>query len=323
MPNFIEVCAGCGGLSLGFINQGFTPIFLNDNDKNCCKTLKRNHPDINVIEKSMVDLNEELDDIEELDLLMGGVPCQAFSQAGKRMGLEDERGDLIIKFADLIERLRPKVFLIENVKGLITHNNGETFTTIIERLNCNGDYEIYHKVLNANNYGVPQKRERVFIVGTYLNKDFIFPNEKDYKPVLRDVLEDCPPSQGVTYSENKREIMEMVPEGGCWVDLPINIQQEYLGASYYSGGGKRGIARRLSMDEPCLTLTTNPSQKQTERCHPTETRPLQIREYARIQTFPDNFIFEGGINSIYKQIGNAVPVKLAEEMAISINELFE
>lgn len=323
MPNFLEVCSGCGGLSLGFINKGFTPLLLNDNDKNCCKTLTKNHPNVKTLHKSMTDLDEELDEIEDLDLLMGGVPCQAFSHAGKRLGLEDDRGDLILKFGELIERLKPKVFLIENVKGLLTHEGGETLKFVLEKLNPNDEYDIFYKLLNANNYGVPQKRERVFIVGNRLNKNFNFPNPNEYKPVLKDVLIDCPSSPGITYSDSKKEIMELVPEGGCWIDLPEDIQKEYLGKSFYSGGGKRGIAKRLSMEEPCLTLTTSPSQKQTERCHPTETRPLQIREYARIQTFPDNFEFEGGINSIYKQIGNAVPVKLAEKIAESILKLFE
>lgn len=323
MPNFLEVCSGCGGLSLGFINKGFTPLLLNDNDKNCCKTLTKNHPNVKTLHKSMTDLDEELDEIEDLDLLMGGVPCQAFSHAGKRLGLEDDRGDLILKFGELIERLKPKVFLIENVKGLLTHEGGETLKFVLEKLNPNDEYDIFYKLLNANNYGVPQKRERVFIVGNRLNKNFNFPNPNEYKPVLKDVLIDCPSSPGITYSDSKKEIMELVPEGGCWIDLPEDIQKEYLGKSFYSGGGKRGIAKRLSMEEPCLTLTTSPSQKQTERCHPTETRPLQIREYARIQTFPDDFEFEGGINSIYKQIGNAVPVKLAEKIAESILKLFE
>jgi len=324
MPNFVELCSGAGGLSLGFINKGFTPIFLNDNDKNCCKTLKKNHPDVKVICKKMEKITDEDFETTNIDLLMGGVPCQSFSQAGLRKGLDDDRGNLIIEFANFIEKLEPKVFLIENVKGLLTHEKGETLEHILSELNRTGKYIIKYKVLNANNYGVPQKRERIFIIGVHQNidKEFNFPVEKTVKPVLSDVLLDCPESEGIEYSENKKKIMEKIPEGGCWIDLPENLQKEYMGKSYESGGGKRGIARRLSMNEPSLTLTTSPSQKQTERCHPIHIRPLQILEYARIQTFPDNYIFEGGLGSRYKQIGNAVPVKLAEEVAKEIKKLF-
>ena len=109
--------------------------------------------------------------------------------------------------------------------------------------------------------------------------------------------------------------MKLIPQGGCWINLPVDKQKEYLGKSFYSGGGKRGILRRLDMNKPCLTLLCSPSQKQTERCHPIETRPLQILEYSRIQTFPDNYKFGGKIQHIYKQIGNAVSVNLAKAMA--------
>ena len=115
--------------------------------------------------------------------------------------------------------------------------------------------------------------------------------------------------------------MKLVPPGGCWVDLPIPIQKEYMKKSFFSGGGKRGIARRLAMDKPSLTLLTSPSQKQTERCHPIETRPLQILEYKRIQTFPDNYKLCGSLNQQYKQVGNAAPVNLARALAKSIKQL--
>lgn len=122
------------------------------------------------------------------------------------------------------------------------------------------------------------------------------------------------------YSEKRKKILDLVKPGGCWIDLPLDLQKEFLGKSFNSGGGKRGMARRISWDEPCLTLTTSPSQKQTERCHPDETRPFTIREYARIQTFPDNWEFMGSVSSQYKQIGNAVPSKLAEEVGKKIIE---
>lgn len=313
---FIEVCAGCGGLSLGFMRAGWKPLLLNEIDKTCCDTLRLNHPEVNVEHKSMVDLNLE-EYSGTVDLLMGGVPCQSFSQAGLRRGLDDERGGLILEFARLIDECKPKVFLIENVKGLMTHDRGNTLTRVKEHLSRDSSYRVYHKLLKAVEYGVPQKRERVFIVGIQdsIERDWEYPEPTNERKVLRDVLEDVPESPGYQYPERKREIMEMVPPGGCWVDLPTEIQEEYMGASLHSGGGKRGIARRLSMDEPSLTLTTSPCQKQTERCHPIETRPLTVREYARIQTFPDSFSFTGTVAKQYKQIGNAVPVLLAQKIA--------
>lgn len=143
--------------------------------------------------------------------------------------------------------------------------------------------------------------------------------ETDRK-VLKDVLADVPTSSGAKYSAEKTALFEMIPQGGCWVNLPEHLQQEYMGASFHSGGGKRGILHRLSMDKPALTLLCTPSQKQTERCHPLEVRPLTVREYARIQTFDDTYEFVGSMNSQYKQIGNAVPVELARHMGIALKK---
>lgn len=176
--SFIEVCAGGGGLSLGLIKSGFTPVLLNDNNIDCCKTLKRNHPDANIIYSSM-DKIDYSNYIGKIDLLTGGVPCQSFSQAGLRKGLEDPRGNLMLKFIDILNLVKPKLFMIENVKGLLTHKKGETIKKIINALNKNNLYNITYKCLDASKYEVPQKRERVFIVGVLksLNKIFEFPEE--------------------------------------------------------------------------------------------------------------------------------------------------
>ena len=204
---FIEVCAGGGGLSTGLCKAGFTPLLLNDNDKNCCETLRLNHPDINISHEPMENLYLS-EYIGKVDLFTGGIPCQAWSHAGLRKGLDNPRGELMVKFIEMLNKLKPKVFMIENVKG-------------------------------------------------------------------------------------KR---------------------------YYTGGGKRGILQRLSMEKPSLTLLCSPLQKQTERCHPLEERPLSIREYARIQSFDDDYNFYGSVVSQYKQIGNAVPVELAKYIGISLIE---
>ena len=319
---FIEVCAGGGGLSAGLIKSGFIPILLNDNNKDCCKTLKKNHPDVNIICESMEKIDYS-DYINNIDLLVGGVPCQSFSHAGLRKGLEDPRGDLIMKFIDIVNLIQPKIFMIENVKGLLTHDKGNTIKKIIELLNEKQNYNIYYKCLDASKYDVPQKRERVFIIGInkIILKEYNFPEESKTKKVLKDVLYNVPISYGSKYNEEKQKLFKMIPEGGCWINLPEDLQKKYLGNSYNSGGGKRGILYRLSMEKPSLTLLCSPSQKQTERCHPLEERPLTIREYARIQTFDDNYEFIGSISSQYKQIGNAVPVELAKKIGKSLLEL--
>jgi DNA (cytosine-5)-methyltransferase 1 len=324
-PTFIEVCAGCGGLSTGFIEAGFTPLLINEVDKTFCKTLRTNHPGVHIVEGSMVDL--DLKSYKgKVDVLQGGVPCQAFSQAGERKGLDDPRGKLIVQFNTLINDCEPKVFLVENVKGLTTHNKGETLKDIITLFENNGTYTVYHKVLNAKDYDVPQKRERVIIIGVHasISKIFTYPEKSEKMVILEDVLSDVPPSIGASYPEHKVDVMKLVPQGGCWVNLPEDIQRKYMGEkSLAAGGGKRGIARRLAMNDQSLTLTTSPCQKQTERCHPIEHRPLNVREYARIQTFPDSYVFEGSMGNQYKQIGNAVPVKLAITMGKRISQFLE
>lgn len=331
MPVFIEVFAGCGGLSTGLIKAGWKPIMLIDNDKNCINTLRANHISENS-EECIIDCKDvtELhlhDYKDEIDLLAGGIPCQAWSQAGKRKGLNDKRGNLFYEYIRLIDECEPKMFLIENVVGLTTHNNGETLENLIEQMKHtktgNIEYTIQYQILSANDYGVAQKRQRVILVGVRkdLEKSFIYPQKLDYKPVLRDALLNVPTSAGMKYAEAKSNVLRLVPPGGCWINLPEDIQKIYMGKSYSSGGGKRGIARRIAWDEPCLTLTTSPCQKQTERCHPEETRPFTIREYARIQSFPDTYVFTGSMASQYRQIGNAVPVELAYHVGKSLLEL--
>ena len=316
---FIELCAGGGGLSSGLIKAGFIPLLLNDNNKDCCETLKRNHINTNVILSPMekIDLTPY---INKVDLLTGGIPCQSYSQSGLRKGLDDPRGHLIYPFVKMIETVKPKIFMIENVKGLITHNDGNTITEIINLLDKEKLYNIEYKLLNSADYSVPQKRERVFIIGTLKSKNlkFIFPEKNEKIIVLKDVLINVPISIGGKYNEEKKKLFKLIPQGGCWINLPEDKQKSYLGKSYLSGGGKRGILYRLSMEKPSLTLLCTPSQKQTERCHPLEERPLNIREYARIQTFSDNYVFIGSMSSQYKQIGNAVPIELARQIGINL-----
>ena len=175
-------------------------------------------------------------------------------------------------------------------------------------------------------YGIPQKRFRLFIVGSLnsLNLKKFFPLPKNHKTqVLKDALKNVPYSEDVKYSEKKKKLFKMIPPGKCWTSLPKNIQQDYLGKSWNSKGGQRGILRKLSMTEPSLTLLCSPSQKRTERCHPFEDRPLTIREYARIQTFKDNYSFSRSINSQYRQIGNAVPVMFSNQLGTQLLKILK
>lgn len=317
----LETFAGAGGLALGLEKSGLSSVGAIELDKNAAQTLRMNRPNWNIIESDITEVAEggvkQLLKVKDVDVLSGGYPCQTFSYAGKRKGLEDTRGTLFYPYSKILNELNPKIFIAENVKGLVNHDHGKTLETMIKVFKKSG-YTIYWNVLNAWDYDVAQKRERIVIIGirndlVKIQKyEFAFPEKQKYKPVLRDVILNVKTMVDVNYSESKKRIMELVPPGGSWVNLPQEIAKEYLGKSWYSGGGKRGMARRLSWDQPSLTLTTSPSQKQTERCHPVETRPLSILEYARIQSFPDEWVFEGSVTSQYKQIGNAVPVNLAE-----------
>ena len=325
----IELFAGAGGLALGIEKAGFDTIGLIEFDSSASETLKYNRPNWNVIHDDIANISkldlEEYFSIKkgELDLLSGGAPCQSFSYAGKRLGLEDTRGTLFYHYAIFLEKLQPKMFLFENVKGLTSHDKGKTYKTILNVFESEG-YTVKSKVLNAWDFGVAQKRERMIMVGIrndLVNRtSFDYPEPQAYKPVLRDILLDCPPSQGMQYSEQKKKLFELVPPGGYWRDIPEDIAKEYMKSTWNMGGGRTGILRRMSLDEPSLTVLTSPTQKQTERCHPLEARPFTIRENARIQSFPDSWEFQGSIGNQYKQVGNAVPVNLAYEIGLKIKE---
>lgn len=309
--NVIELFAGAGGTALGFENAGLNHLFLNELDKNCCATLRKNFgKDTQIIEKDIRKLDFS-PFRNKADVVQAGFPCQAFSYAGKSLGFNDTRGTLFFEFARCIKETNPKIAIAENVRGLLKHDGGKTLSIMISVLKELG-YRVNFRILRAQYLDVPQKRERLIIEGVRndLNIPFVFPKEKNYTISLREALKNCPISQGQEYPQRKKEILAMVPEGGYWKDLPIDIQKEYMRGSFYLGGGKTGMARRLAWDEPSLTLTCAPAQKQTERCHPSEDRPLTVREYARIQTFPDHWFFEGSMAAQYKQIGNAVPVNL-------------
>lgn len=327
----IELFAGAGGLALGMEKAGFNHIMLNEIEHDACQTLKRNRPQWNIIEGNVQLLNFS-SFRGKVDLLTGGFPCQAFSYAGNKGGFTDTRGTLFFELARAIEEIQPRVVMCENVRGLLSHDKGRTLDVIKKTIEELGYHLFDPKVLQAVQYQVPQKRERLILIAIrndlMRHAHFRWPAPYNRIMNLRDAFFagelyscDVPKSDGQRYPEKKEKIMSLVPMGGNWRDLPTAVQKEYMAGSLLLPGGKTGIARRLSLDEPSLTLTCAPAQKQTERCHPTETRPLTIREYARIQTFPDEWEFLGSLSSQYKQIGNAVPVNLAYAIGRSLIRL--
>ena len=328
----MELFAGAGGLALGMEKAGFHHILLNEINHDACATLQRNRPQWRVEERDICQLDfKPL--AGQIDFLSGGFPCQAFSYAGKQGGFNDTRGTLFFEMARAVYEIKPKVFMAENVKGLLGHDKGRTLETIQNTIKELGYTLISPKVLKAIKYQVPQKRERLILIAIRNdiahNVQFHWPAPYHRIMTLHDAIKkgslyttDVPASLGQQYPKKKKKVLDMVPMGGYWRNLPEDVQREYMAGSYELAGGKTGMARRLSLYEPSLTLTCAPAQKQTERCHPTETRPLTIREYARIQTFPDDWQFSGSLSSQYKQIGNAVPVNLAYAIGRSLIRLF-
>lgn len=304
MLSSLELFAGAGGSSLGFELAGIKPALLVESDKDACNTLRANRPNWYIHEGNLsyIDFGAYRGYI---DVVSGGFPCQPFSFSGKKLGFSDSRGDAFFEFARVLNIVQPKMFMAENVRGFLKHDDGVTMAKALFWFGEHSGYDVQYKLLNSHNYRVPQKRERLIFVGTRkdLTINFQFPvGYPEY--TLRDALykgnlyaTDCPISAGQSYSLAKGQVMDLVPPGGNWRALPLDIQKQYMGKGFYSEGGRTGMAKRLSLDEPSPTILCSPAQKQTERCHPLETRPLTIRESARIQTFPDDWKFCGSIAS--------------------------
>lgn len=334
MYRSIELFAGAGGLALGLEQAGFEHVGLVEFNKAAAATLKVNRPGWNVLCEDVAAVAARDLEMEfgvkrgELELLSGGAPCQSFSYAGKRLGLDDIRGTMFYYYAEFLNQLQPKMFLFENVRGLLTHDKGRTYSTIVDIFEQCG-YIVTKEVLNAWNYGVPQKRERLITIG--IRKDiagkvmFTWPSPHEYKPVIRDIKLDVAPGREecARYSANKEAVFSLVPPGGYWKDIDPEIAKAYMKTCWDMEGGRTGILRRISMDEPSLTVLTNPGMKQTDRCHPLEVRPFSVRENARIQSFPDEWAFRGTLSERYKQVGNAVPVNLAKEIGVEIKRTLD
>ena len=363
----------CGmGMDIGFEESGFSTVYANDIAKFACDTIRRNRPGLHCDEGDITDIRSE--QIMEragingdgADVVIGGPPCQSFSTAGMRRGLEDKRGMALLEFIRVVRDIRPKFFVFENVAGLVSaarkhvpfydrmsaggrklgrdQQCGSLFADILSEFGRIDGYLCEWKLLNAADYGVPQKRKRLILIGSRVaDPNLVFEEiegrathtdpkhaaELQKKPwrTLRDALHNLDDNDKErTRFPKWGRYLEHVPPGGCWVDLPDSMKAEAMGGAADTDdprrkgkqGGRRGFYRRLSWDLPAPTLVTSPTQMGTCICHPDETRPLTVREYARIQGFPDDWDFVGSTAQKYRMIGEAVPVSLAKSIAKTI-----
>jgi DNA (cytosine-5)-methyltransferase 1 len=368
-PISLSLFAGAFGLDLGIENAGFHTISVVEKDRDATKTIALNRPHLHEsavpreIEKvSTQDLLAEGGRVlklgsalcpGEVDLVTGGPPCQPFSTAGKRGSVMDPRGSLFMEFIRIVKEVKPRFFLMENVRGLLSapirhraiNQRGKNYPPL-EPDEMSGaalrvvltemkelKYTVVYNILEAADYGVPQNRARVIFIGSRDGETATFPlpkycqNGKNLPKwrTLRDALTGLvdPELEFIPYSESRLKYLKLLKEGQNWRDLPEELIKEAMGGAYNSGGGKVGFYRRLSWDKPSPTVTTSPQQKATDMCHPVELRPLSVRECAKIQTFPDDWIFSGSVSSKYKQIGNAVPVLLAQEIGSYLFDLIQ
>lgn len=345
----ISFFSGAMGLDIGMGKAGLRVVIGQDFDAACVETMKANGH--NVLGGDIREIKPET--ILEMTglhrgepfMICGGPPCQPFSTAGKRLGINDPRGSLFMDFIRMIDYIRPRFFVMENVKGImssplkhvpLTEKNekdpeqklGTVLEVILAEFKKLG-YKTVYGVLDAVNYGVPQFRERFVLIGSRDYEDIFLPypthfqkhQNKNYRwrtigDVIKDLEDDD--SECATLSSDRKRYLQMVPEGGNWKDLPEEIIPEAMGGAYKSGGGKVGFYRRLAYNQPAPTITTSPGQKATMLCHPVKDRTLTVKEYARIQEFPDDWKFIGNTAAKYRQIGNAVPVGLAEAIGRAI-----
>lgn len=345
----ISFFSGAMGLDIGLEKAGLNVVIGQDFEPSCVETMRANGH--NVLGGDIREINPETLlkltglHVGEPFMVCGGPPCQPFSTAGKRLGINDPRGSLFMDFIRMIDYIRPRFFVMENVKGIVSsplkhvsvkerekddpeQQLGTVLDVILSEFDKLG-YKTVYGVLDAVNYGVPQFRERFVLIGSRDNEDIFLPmpthfqmhQNSEYRwKTVGEVIKDLEnnPGEYTSLSGERKKYIHMVPEGGNWRALPEEIIPVAMGGAYQSGGGKVGFYRRLSYNQPAPTITTSPAQKATMLCHPTQDRPLSIKEYARIQQFPDDWIFKGTLSAKYRQIGNAVPVGLAEAIGRAI-----
>lgn len=355
-PIALSFFSGAMGLDQGIEKAGFDVRLACEVDKFCRQTIALNKPntalltDINNYNAEDIRCAAGLDKSDEIDLIMGGPPCQAFSTAGKRKGFNDERGNVFLKYIELCLELRPKYFVIENVRGLLScpmehrpHDQrgleypdlsedelkGGALNFIINRLEKSG-YGYSFNLYNSANFGTPQVRERVIIICSRDGKapPFLIPTHSENGEhglpkwnVLKQCISKIENHDHLTFPEKRLKFYRLLGPGQNWKNLPVELQKEAMGKSFYSGGGKTGFLRRLAWDKPSPTLVTHPAMPATDLAHPEQDRPLSVQEYKRIQEFPDKWELAGPIIQQYKQIGNAVPVSLGHAVGTLVFNL--
>lgn len=353
---FVSLFSGAMGLDLGLEQVGFEPLICVENNKSAVETIKLNRHGLTVFDNSITEFDIETIsklkfNSETVDLVAGGPPCQAFSVFGNRLGLEDVRGQMTFEFLRVVDQIRPKVFLMENVRGLLSMplipnknasedidpqflEKGSLLRTLIKDFNRIG-YSVECFVVNSVNYGAPQIRERILLIGNRFGIEPSFPSPKysnrpkDNLPpfiTLGDIIGSKsgfidPYPEVLNFSPRKLKYLSMVPEGGNWRSLPVEIQKESMGKSWYLKGGRSAYWRKLSFNFPSPTVVTMPNHAGTSMCHPTELRAISVGEAAAIQEFPHDWKFSGNTSEKFKQIGNAVPIRLGFEAGKVLKKL--
>lgn len=344
-PIALSFFSGAMGLDLGIEKAGFDIRLACEFDKFCRQTIALNRPemallnDINDYQPSDILEAAQLSKQDDIDLIVGGPPCQAFSTAGKRKGFNDDRGNAFLKYLDLVLALNPKYFIIENVRGLLScpmdhrpHDKrgdgfpdlsedelkGGALNFVVNRLKQSG-YAYSFNLYSSANFGTPQIRERVIIICSRDGKapPYLLPTHSENKEfglkkwrTVKSCISDIKSHTHLTFPEKRLKYYRLLKPGQNWRNLPLDLQKEAMGKSFYSGGGKTGFLRRLAWNRPSPTLVTHPAMPATDLAHPEDDRPLSIQEYKRIQEFPDNWVLAGPLIQQYKQVGNAVPLSL-------------
>lgn len=323
---YMDLFAGAGGMSLGFDNAGFKNLLAVEFNKDFAETYKKNFPRHNLIVDDIKNVTEQqIYDIiknEKVDVIIGGPPCQGFSIAGNigRNFIDDDRNRLFKEFVRFVKIIKPKVFVLENVAAMERHNKGKTIKEIVSSFKEIG-YDIKYKVLNAVNYGVPQERRRIFIVGTLGENNFEYPQEINKTVTVKDAIDDLPKLENgetseipnhtaMKHSAQMLEKMSYVSDGGNRNDIPESLRPK-------SGDSRKYI--RYNSKKPSFCVTGD----MRKIFHYSQNRALTCRELARLQTFPDSFVFLGNTGKVQQQIGNAVPVLLANKIALQVKEVLD
>ena len=326
--------SGAMGLDQGLEHAGFNIACVCENDASCQATIRANRPDVPII-KNIFDVDAdkvlEIAGLARGDVKMvaGGPPCQSFSSAGARKGMACTNGNAFEKFLDIAVDIAPPYILIENVRGLLSSSDGADMQYVLDRLR-NAGYVVSFNLYNTANYGVPQSRERVIIIATSKTDagkvPYVVPTHSNdtahglapwvtFREAVAEIQQvgDC-----AVMPENRLRFLRKIPPGGCWRNLPVEEQKEAMKGAYDSAGGKTTFFRRISWDRPSPTLVTSPIQNSTLLAHPVEDRPLSVAEYAKLQTFPDDWKICGTLMAKYRQLGNAVPALFAQHVGTTI-----